>query len=145
MEVLNRRVNVSSGKPWSSRCQTAIKGIAAAETETKSEAQTTPFCRRDRDSNIDPKRLKRFITSSIFLCIVIVMVHKSFQHTFLILQLDLNTLFFTDFFFFKKKQFINFSCPFNLMGFSFFWSIGFWQADSTHRNIESNSSNILWN
>ncbi|XP_059455725.1 basic leucine zipper 34-like [Corylus avellana] len=63
MEVLNRRVNVGSGKPWSSRCHTAIKGVAAAETETKSETQTTPLCRRDRDPNIDPKRLKRILAS----------------------------------------------------------------------------------
>lgn len=61
--------NFSSGNHWTSGCHKSTEGIAAAETETKSETQIPPGRRDHRDSNIDPKRLKRFLSLSIFLYI----------------------------------------------------------------------------
>jgi hypothetical protein len=76
MEALNRRSHGSNtstillppshgnfssvANSWINGCHVSIQGVATVETEMKSEIQTPSAGCRDRDSNIDPKRHKRF-------------------------------------------------------------------------------------
>ena len=85
--------NVSSGMPCNSASGSSVQGVAAITSEPKTENQQAPQGPREPESNVDPKRLRRYITLSTSLYKSLFHISTSYIDSSMIYKINLFVLF----------------------------------------------------